>query len=325
MIEPPVRLAAMRRAASWPTRNTPSRLTDITQRHSSSLVLVKKAPEGTPALLTRIVIGPSAASAPATALRHRGAVGDVHGQRGGLAAVRPDLGGELLAARRAAARQGRPWPRRPPARARNGARSRRRPRSPARPCPASESRSFAVMALALSVLCSHSHSGHLTHEGFVQHLRTDMCRPSARGRLIVRGCFRRRGWRRWRLTGRWGARSPGELGQALGDRRRQLGKIGRWPAVDLGGRRLSVIAPRRASRQRRWTRTLERHGPRRERWRSRLRWWRIVVRSGSGRRLLCAVCPRWCCRRGLRRGSWPQGCRRHRPQGDGGGLGRARR
>ena len=67
MIEPPVRLAAMRRAASCPTRNTPSRLTDITERHSSSLVLVKKAPEGTPALLTRIVIGPSAASAPATA------------------------------------------------------------------------------------------------------------------------------------------------------------------------------------------------------------------------------------------------------------------
>ena len=67
MIEPPVRLAAMRRAASWPTRNTPSRLTDITARHSSSLVLVKKAPEGTPALLTRMVIGPSAASASAKA------------------------------------------------------------------------------------------------------------------------------------------------------------------------------------------------------------------------------------------------------------------
>ena len=67
MIEPPLRLAAMRRAASCPTRNTPSRLTDITERHSSSLVLVKKAPEGMPALLTRMVIGPSAASAPATA------------------------------------------------------------------------------------------------------------------------------------------------------------------------------------------------------------------------------------------------------------------
>ena len=67
MIEPPVRLAAMRRAASWPTRNTPSRLTAITARHSSSVVLVKKAPEGTPALLTRMVIGPSAASASAKA------------------------------------------------------------------------------------------------------------------------------------------------------------------------------------------------------------------------------------------------------------------
>ena len=67
MIEPPVRLAAMRRAASWPTRNTPSRLTLITSRHSSSVVLVKKDPEGTPALLTRMVMGPSAASAPANA------------------------------------------------------------------------------------------------------------------------------------------------------------------------------------------------------------------------------------------------------------------
>ena len=41
--------------------------TAITERHSSSLVLVKKAPEGTPALLMRIVMGPNAPSAPATA------------------------------------------------------------------------------------------------------------------------------------------------------------------------------------------------------------------------------------------------------------------
>ena len=53
----------MRRAASWPTRNTPSRLTAMTSRHSSSLVLTKKEPDGTPALLMRIVTGPAAASA----------------------------------------------------------------------------------------------------------------------------------------------------------------------------------------------------------------------------------------------------------------------
>src|SRR5581483_4643774 len=67
MIDPPVPFATMRRAAAWPTRNTPSRLTDITLRHSSSLVRVKKAPDGMPALLTRMVMGPSADSAWPTA------------------------------------------------------------------------------------------------------------------------------------------------------------------------------------------------------------------------------------------------------------------
>jgi hypothetical protein len=74
MIEPPAPLATMRRAASWPTRNTPSRLTASTERHSSSLVLVKNEPDGTPALLIRIVTGPSAAAASKARFTEAGSV-----------------------------------------------------------------------------------------------------------------------------------------------------------------------------------------------------------------------------------------------------------
>src|SRR6185295_14659692 len=66
-MEPPVPLAIMRRAASRPTRNTPSRFTAITSRHSSSLVLTKKEPDGTPALLMRTVMGPATACAASNA------------------------------------------------------------------------------------------------------------------------------------------------------------------------------------------------------------------------------------------------------------------
>src|SRR5215467_1018053 len=62
MIDPPRPVATMRRAASCPTRTTPSRLTAMTARHSSSLMRVKYAFEGMPALLTRMQIGPNAAS-----------------------------------------------------------------------------------------------------------------------------------------------------------------------------------------------------------------------------------------------------------------------
>jgi hypothetical protein len=67
-MDPPVPAAAMRRAASWPTRKTPSRLTAMTSRHSRSLVLAKNEPDGTPALLTRIEIDPAAASPASNAL-----------------------------------------------------------------------------------------------------------------------------------------------------------------------------------------------------------------------------------------------------------------
>ena len=96
MIEPPVRLAAMRRAASWPTRNTPSRLTLITSRHSSSVVLVKKAPEGMPALLTRMVIGPSAASASAKAFATEARSVTSMATAAASAAAGPNLGLELF-------------------------------------------------------------------------------------------------------------------------------------------------------------------------------------------------------------------------------------
>src|SRR5262245_35895747 len=67
-MEPPCPRVAMRRAASWPTRNTPSRLTAMTSRHSCSLVLAKNEPDGTPALLTRIEMGPDTASPASNAL-----------------------------------------------------------------------------------------------------------------------------------------------------------------------------------------------------------------------------------------------------------------
>ena len=96
MIEPPVRLAAMRRAASWPTRNTPSRLTLITSRHSSSVVLVKKAPGGDAGVVDEDGDGPQRRLGVGEGLRHRGAIGDVHGHRRGLAAAAANLGLELL-------------------------------------------------------------------------------------------------------------------------------------------------------------------------------------------------------------------------------------
>ena len=104
-IEPPERRSLMRCAASWPTRNTPSRLTSSTLRQSLSLIFEEIGAGRYAGIVDQDRDRSQRSFRRIESLGDRGAVGDVEGHGECLATFRADFGFDLLQAVQAAGRK----------------------------------------------------------------------------------------------------------------------------------------------------------------------------------------------------------------------------
>ena len=168
----------MRRAASWPTRNTPSRLTSITPRHSLSLIFRKIGPRRHAGVVDEHRNGPQLGLRGIECAHDRRAIGDIEFDGGRFA--RRTRGFRIGAA--PGGRGGaRPAATLAPASASTRAKCRPRPEDApvtSAVLPRRENRSLAVMVLAFSVLGSQAFIPG-TWPSPVRPTRTPLCRRMA--------------------------------------------------------------------------------------------------------------------------------------------------